>query len=127
MRRALSIFFVLLFGFGPLTATIDAAAEAQLPACCRRHGAHHCEMSSEIMAQIARISTRVPSFTAPAHCPLYPGPAHALLPPMHALATAQDGTYQLATTTHLIAAPVARALAGPSRNAASRAPPSFLI
>ncbi len=48
------------------TATSDP--EASLPACCRRHGMHHCNMTM-MMAMLAAYSG--PSFTAPP-CPLYP-------------------------------------------------------
>jgi len=43
--------------------------EASLPACCRRHGKHHCNMTAAMMAMLAASSG--PVFTAPP-CPLYP-------------------------------------------------------
>jgi len=45
MRRTLSIFLVLFFGLGPVAAALHAEEDAGLPACCRRHGAHHCAMA----------------------------------------------------------------------------------
>jgi hypothetical protein len=93
MRRSLALLFVVFFGFGPLTATIEASDDARLPACCRTHGAHHCAMSAALRGWMLRTESRTPSFTAPATCPLYPGflsqataPAHALLPTHHSLA-----------------------------------------
>jgi hypothetical protein len=55
LRRLLS--FVLLLAFGlPLAAPafgLTADADAGLPACCRRNGAHHCAKSAEqIEAQL---------------------------------------------------------------------------
>ena len=46
MRRLLSITLLLLVVF-PLAAPLFAASgEAQLPACCRKAGAHHCMMGA---------------------------------------------------------------------------------
>ena len=69
MRRFLSISLLLLFTL-PLVAPLFAAsmAEADLPACCRRTGKHHCAMaaiaqeSSNATAKtkIARVRDRCP-------------------------------------------------------------------
>ena len=69
MRRALSIFFVLFFGLGPLAAALGEEEETRLPACCRRHGKHHCNMTMAMMAMFAAFSG--PAWTAPP-CPFYP-------------------------------------------------------
>lgn len=47
MRRALSTLLLLAFGL-PVIAPplIWAGPESALPACCRRHGAHHCAMGA---------------------------------------------------------------------------------
>ena len=75
MRRGFSIFLILFFGLGPLSAFVDSSQDAGLPACCRRHGAHHCTMYAEIMAMRAgRSIDPTPSFSAPPTCPLYHGP-----------------------------------------------------
>ena len=74
MRRGFSIFLILFFGLGPLSAFVDGSEDAGLPACCRRHGAHHCAMYAQIMAMRAgRGIDPTPSFSAPPTCPLYPG------------------------------------------------------
>jgi hypothetical protein len=68
MRRLLAITLLLAFGsplFVPLFAA-TADPDASLPACCRRHGTHHCTMR---MAASAADTT--PAFNAPP-CPLYP-------------------------------------------------------
>ena len=47
MRRLLAILLLCVFGL-PMATPLFAAAvdqDAGLPACCRRHGAHHCSMS----------------------------------------------------------------------------------
>jgi len=71
MRRAFSILFVLLFSLGPLAVAIDGD-DASLPACCRRHGAHHCAMSSAAPPQSNQAGSQIPSLTAPLHCPMFP-------------------------------------------------------
>src|ERR1700759_1399084 len=71
MRRVFSILFILLFGLGPLAATIDGD-DASLPACCRRHGAHHCALSSTASSRTNQLASRAPALTAPSHCPLFP-------------------------------------------------------
>jgi hypothetical protein len=68
MRRALSTLLVLFFGIGPLALAIGNLDDASLPACCRRHGAHHCAMATDSTTQPAQSS----AFTASAHCPMFP-------------------------------------------------------
>jgi hypothetical protein len=70
MRRALSILLTLAFGFGPLAFAIGYDDGASLPACCRRHGAHHCAMGTDTRSGSSSEDT--PALTAPSHCPLFP-------------------------------------------------------
>lgn len=87
MRRVLSIFLVLFFGIGSLPASFGAGDDARLPACCRRHGAHHCAMGEESVAQAVRgVSSPTASLSAPPQCPMYPGDSPATTSPVHALA-----------------------------------------
>ena len=53
MRRLLASALVLAF-FSPLVAPAFTASinEADLPACCRRNGKHHCMMYAMMMGQI---------------------------------------------------------------------------
>ena len=79
MRRVLAITLLLAFA-SPLVVPLCAASadpEAGLPACCRRHGMHHCAMMHMMLA-----ANRGPAFTTPP-CPLYPTAIH-----LPALATA---------------------------------------
>lgn len=69
MRRFVGIFLILTLWLGPVAAFSPAGAESRLPACCRRHGAHHCMMAVERMA-FTPGST--PAVRAPLHCPCYP-------------------------------------------------------
>lgn len=70
MRRLLSILLVLVFGFGPLSATLESE-DARLPPCCRAHGTHQCGMSARLMARIFEAWSHTTNVHAPASCPLY--------------------------------------------------------
>src|ERR1700677_2076186 len=91
MRRALSISLILFFGFGPLAATLGASDDAGLPACCRRHGAHHCAMSMRMVAAIMDTAPGKAIFTAPLTCPEFPGSAAATTSAPQAIAAAPVG------------------------------------
>ena len=124
MRRGFSIFLVLLFGMGPLSAMIPGSEDASLPACCRRHGAHHCAMNMQMAAMMAKIADPRPAFSAPLTCPLYPGLTMTILMPAHALTAVQAS--QQVTWTRAITPVHARAAehSNPSRTHAGRGPPS---
>jgi hypothetical protein len=71
VRRLLSITLLLLFSLPLISPVLALAAgsDANLPACCRRNGAHHCIMK---MHQ-ADSSEHGPTFSAiPQTCPAYP-------------------------------------------------------
>jgi hypothetical protein len=71
VRRLLAISLLLLFALpaiSPLLA-LTTSSDANLPACCRRNGKHHCMMSME-MAQAALNGTQLSA--PPMKCPLYP-------------------------------------------------------
>jgi hypothetical protein len=88
MRRVFSIVLVLFFGIGPLPASFGATDDARLPACCRRHGTHHCAMNKEDAAQkVPGDSGSTPFLSAPSQCPWYPGNFPATTSPIHALAS----------------------------------------
>ena len=130
MRRGFSIFLVLFFGLGPLSALVDSSADAGLPACCRRHGAHHCAMyaqikAAQIMAMRAGLDIDpTPSFSVPLTCPLFHGPIFSILMPAHAIA-ATAASFR-AEFTRTPAPPFERiaAFSRPSRAHAGRGPPA---
>jgi hypothetical protein len=71
VRRVLTFTLLLLFSLplmSPLLA-LTAGSDANLPACCRRNGAHHC-------TQLTRpADTSAPGINlsaTPQHCPTYP-------------------------------------------------------
>jgi hypothetical protein len=71
VRRLLSITLLLLFSLPLISPVLALAAssDANLPACCRRNGAHHCMLK---MHQ-PESSGHGPTFSAiPQQCPAYP-------------------------------------------------------
>ena len=125
MRRGLSIFMVLLFGLGPLAATLEASDQSRLPACCRRHGAHHCTMSPGAMGRMAEQSpTGAPSLTAASHCPCFPGYTAAPTAPGHALAAASTALPVLLSQPHSPASTRGAALLSQILTRAGRGPPA---
>ena len=68
MRRSISLALLLLFGLLPLTPLFAPDSEANLPACCRRSGKHHCAMR---MAGVA-LGGRTGFNTVSEKCPCYP-------------------------------------------------------
>jgi hypothetical protein len=71
MRRTLAILLLLLFALpmvSPLLA-LGSGPDANLPACCRRNGKHHCMMSMERM-QAMMYGTQLHAI--PMKCPLFP-------------------------------------------------------
>jgi hypothetical protein len=72
LRKLLAITLLALLGLPliqPLLA-LTRNSEANLPACCRRNGQHHCVMS---MAERGPSASRTPQFQAPPEtCPYLP-------------------------------------------------------
>jgi membrane protein YqaA with SNARE-associated domain len=53
MRRAFATLLLLVFGASFVAPFVAAAdPEANLPACCRAHGKHHCMMSAGMMRRM---------------------------------------------------------------------------
>lgn len=127
MRRALSIFLVLLFGLGPLTAALDAGGDSRLPACCRRHGAHHCAMADSAMAKMLQAASDKPSLTTPSHCPFYPGDTIAILAPVPALASSPANLPDPLSQLHSAVAHRVAARGSQFRAHAGRSPPLPLL
>jgi hypothetical protein len=44
MRRAIAISLMVMFSWTPIAPVFASDAGANLPACCRRNGKHHCRM-----------------------------------------------------------------------------------
>jgi hypothetical protein len=117
VRRLISIAMVLLFWLGPLSALLPGSDESQLPACCRRHGAHHCAMAS------GGVSGAGDVVSAPSRCPQYHRSSPATrgafaLPRTSAIAVAAE-------SCPLIAVPLRGSL-HQTRTSANRGPPALL-
>jgi hypothetical protein len=121
MRQALTVLLVLLFGLGPLTAALPGSDQARLPACCRRKGAHHCTM-----ARMALPTQAGAAFSAPAHCPMYPGPAAALLSTAYAMLAAPGAQPDAVSRVAHNPSPLTAMLSNRGRTAADRGPPAGL-
>ena len=124
MRRGFSIFLILLFGLGPLSALADGSEDASLPPCCRRHGVHHCAMSMRMAAMAHLPPESGPAFTIPSTCPNYPGLSITILMPSHALTAAQASPH--VAITRLVATAFERdgMHEGSSRTYDGRGPPA---
>lgn len=75
MRRSFSISLLFLFLLGPVLSALPGVNEANLPMCCRRHGAHHCVMGSEGGIASGEVILRAAS-----HCSSYCSLAPAVIP-----------------------------------------------
>jgi hypothetical protein len=124
MRRAFSILFVLLFGLGPLSA-IAGGEDANLPACCRRNGAHHCAMTARMAARMRQAeSGSAATISAPITCPSYPGLSAIFTAPDPALLAS---TVRMPATKAQAFASAAICIAptsSPNRDHAGRGPPA---
>jgi hypothetical protein len=90
LRKLIAIALLALFGL-PFASTLLALApksEANLPACCRRSGKHHCMMA---MAERTKLVGDKPEFGAPPEkCPF--APSHAITVPAHDLLGVLSGS-----------------------------------
>ncbi len=127
MRRAASLILVLFFGFGPLAGLLQSSDDARLPACCRRHGMHHCAMAMQMAAMLAQqASGKTPILTAPLTCPMYPGFLAGPSTPAHALAAAAASLPALLTQSLSPASTSVSALTGSLRARVARGPPASI-
>jgi hypothetical protein len=124
MRRALTICLILFFGFGPLSAAFQESDESRLPACCRRHGTHHCAMSDFMMARMTETVSGQTTFSAPSHCPLYPNGCGVPNASVDALAPSTNGLAVLLAEDHSPVATRTAARMSQVRTRTDRGPPS---
>lgn len=89
MRRPFAVLLVLFFALGPCQAVFGAGEDVRLPACCRRHGAHHCEMSAEALSALELAPSATPKIKAPDTCPEFPRFVLGSSNTTHALAASQ--------------------------------------
>lgn len=125
MRRVLSILLALAFGLGPVAFAIGYDEDASLPACCRRHGTHHCGMSDTGRAYMTTVLNRTASFSAPTHCPFYPH-TFGILSAVHALLVAGSSLPAEAPVSRQASTHTSSERKSEAAPRASRGPPSFL-
>ena len=123
MRRGFSTFLILFFGLGPLTALMSADDDLRLPACCRRHGAHHCAMAAEMAELMALASSGKPILTAPLTCPIYPGNQAGTATPTYGLAASQGRAQGLVVERWTPVVDRTAQVLSPVRTRAGRGPP----
>jgi hypothetical protein len=124
MRRALALALVLFFSLGPLSATLQADGDSRLPACCRRHGKHHCAMGGQMsVAAMLASSGATPIVTAPAHCPYFPNYLAQSMAPVSALAPTPVAIPAARVQTHSPSPIRATVRLTPLRARSSRGPP----
>lgn len=121
MRRALSIFLILLFWLGPLATLLPGWEDARLPACCRRHGAHHCAMAQGMMGESG---SNERALRAPATCPAFPGSTDATIASAQALTVAAVSLPALLAQRHSPPAGRADARISQIRTRVGRGPPA---
>lgn len=131
--QLLSLALGLILGFGPLLTAAPAmasgwsadAAESHLPACCRRHGVHHCNMGSGAGMSLAGHDHET-TISAGGCCPCWPAsPATSTAP----FAAIQDTSTTIRLIVELRSAPQAKVAAGISerRTWPQRGPPSEIL
>ncbi|HEY0795354.1 MAG TPA: hypothetical protein VGD64_06195 [Acidisarcina sp.] len=64
MRRALSIWMVVLFSLPLIAPAFASEAEANVPVCCRRHGVHHCMAMSSDPGKQSSVGAKCPMSAA---------------------------------------------------------------
>ena len=122
MRRRISIWLVLLFALGPLSATLHASDGAQLPVCCRSHGAHKCAMSHAFSS--GNRQDAAPLLSALSHCSFYPACGYAAVSPVVALAPFAGNLPQLLEQERVHTASIRTARLAQLRTRAGRGPPA---
>ncbi len=129
-RRLLSIllFWATLFPSIAPSLTTGAMGQSTLPACCRRGGQHHCEMSPEVRALLLHEddgSTRINA--QPQQCPYRQhslGASH--LQTLAAGAAATHAAFSLHEPSAAAQAECLRRISF-DRSRQKRGPPSFFL
>ncbi len=128
MRRFLALLMLALIGSfqaAPLLALSSSDPEANLPACCRRNGHHHCAMMEHARRSAASGSQ---AHQIQERCPFYPRTAAAPILPFHAAPSSAASHYvQIAShpANHPKTNTVCRLLLDRSRP--KRGPPTILL
>lgn len=117
MRRIFSISLILLFWLGPLAVLLPGGDDANLPLCCRRHGAHHCMGMTES-------PVGSPAIAAPSRCPLFPTATAVTVAPLFALTSSSIDLHTLAVQLVPIAHSRQTGFSTAIRTIGNRGPPT---
>ncbi|MHB1937736.1 MAG: hypothetical protein ACYCOR_14270 [Acidobacteriaceae bacterium] len=122
MRRWSASILLLLTVLLPLQPLLaNAQADAGLPACCRRNGAHRCMM----LQGMAMADSGTQSFVRPSPCPLW---KLTINPAVVAMAGAPPALpFQAAIASNVVAIAQAFLFTRPVRSRSARAPPAALF
>jgi hypothetical protein len=75
MRRFPAILLAAIFGFSVIGPALVVDANANLPACCRRDGKHHCAKIDTSGAGLKAVGPRCAEFPKAGAFPLHSGTA----------------------------------------------------
>jgi hypothetical protein len=123
LRKLLAIVLLALFGlpFATPLLAITATSEANLPACCRRDGRHHC------MAMMAEAASATRMVRAPrGQCPYCPAQAVAPHLPHFGPATSQAAFASIASHPAVHAQTESQSRISLGRARQKRGPPTSL-
>ncbi len=128
MRRALATLLVWVFGYSLAGPALVGGAEADVPACCRRDGKHHCAMMDMDGDAAGATPSGHRAKAQAAKCPHYPN--GGAVPPHGGAALAAAGESKCGAAAPLQAAgPEAedgrRTLSGRSHQ--KRGPPTLPV
>jgi hypothetical protein len=129
VRRLLSITLLLLFSLPLISPVLALAAssDANLPACCRRNGAHHCIMKMH-QAESSGRGTQGTTFSAiPQTCPAYPAIVTSVRHGELSFYTASPIFAEIVSHPSVKAQTQARARAALDRSRQQRGPPTGLL
>lgn len=122
MRRSIAITLLLLFSL-PLISPVlalAAASDANLPACCRRNGAHHCMMK---MQQREPSGPEIRLSTISQRCPAYPAAVTQVQHGDLSCSTASLAFAEIVSHPAIKAQTLARARVALDRSRQKRGPP----
>jgi hypothetical protein len=122
MRHTLATLLIAIFGFVPISPALFASdVDANLPACCRAHGKHHCAMMAS-----RSVSSSGPAIQA-GRCPLFPGNKAVVAHRVTGAPRTSQAVFS-EVLSHPASHPQTEALyrISYSRAAQKRGPPSFL-
>ena len=130
MRRILSILIAIVLGLGPAISAVPARAmasgwtgqvdETKLPACCRRNGKHHCDMSA--LPVPAGGTTIAASSEC---CPCAPRALVSIAPASAALAAAPQVSFEFRTALRTMRPNTVAIRTREDRSRPKRGPPSL--